>query len=311
MKRRLIGLLLIALFVVSGCARSNTSAEPVATGGKYGSGVDTDFGDEKKAAAQTAAPAAGAPTRRPGTGGGSVTQPTFAPSRPAGPVKASTLARDRGIGGQNALAYLRDRHSKLVVEINAVEGREPSQSSLDLLKQRLTEVCSKPGGIEFQVKTIPSQGRSQYTMGEVKALEQRYRKQWSDATGPKVVMHMLYLNGRVTDSNGIGIAYGASSIVMLPDQFESAATPIASAERIEQAVIVHEVGHLLGLVNIGYKSPRDHEDAEHPHHSKNKGSVMFWAVDSLDIASLLAGGIPTAYDGDDKADLRDRKAGKI
>ena len=34
----------------------------------------------------------------------------------------------------------------------------------------------------------------------------------------------------------------------------------------------------LGLVNLVYTSPADHEDAGHPGHSNNEDSVMYWAV---------------------------------
>ncbi len=125
-------------------------------------------------------------------------------------------------------------------------------------------------------------------------------------------IHFLYLNGRMEEArNALAVAYRASSIAIFPDQIDAAANPVVSPRSIEEAVTVHEAGHLLGLVNIGYRSPRDHEDPEHKGHSRNKDSVMYWAVESLDVANVLAGGPPTEFDRDDKADLADRKAGRI
>ncbi len=146
-------------------------------------------------------------------------------------------------------------------------------------------------------------------MTDVAALEKKYRKEKSDPTGPKAALHMLYLNGRL-DGDQLGVAYYATSVVIMQEFVRDLANPTVSAATIEKAVVVHEVGHMLGLVNIGYTSPRDHEDPEHKGHSKNRGSVMYWAVDTIDVLTILGGGPPDRFDTDDLADLADRRAGK-
>ena len=59
-----------------------------------------------------------------------------------------------------------------------------------------------------------------------------------------------------------------------------------SVEDVENSVLVHEVGHLLGLVNL-YQSPVDHEDPDHPGHSNNDESVMYWAIESADVSNFI------------------------
>jgi hypothetical protein len=66
-------------------------------------------------------------------------------------------------------------------------------------------------------------------------------------------------------------------------------------------VATHELGHLLGLVDLVLDTGR--EDPEHPGHSRSRDSVMFWAVESDLIGSLLGGGPPTVFDAADRADL--------
>jgi hypothetical protein len=66
-------------------------------------------------------------------------------------------------------------------------------------------------------------------------------------------------------------------------------------------VVTHEVGHLLGLVDLVLHTGR--QDPEHPGHSRNQQSVMFWAVESSLITDVLTGGPPTNFDDDDRADL--------
>lgn len=211
--------------------------------------------------------------------------------------------------GNNALVYLRGAFPKLAIEINAAGSREPSPEALDRLNQRLASVVDKPGGIEIlPVKTFSST-RTEYSLDDVKAVEQLARKEWS--TDERVVIHLLYLNGRPDYGNALGTAYGASSIVIFPDRLENAVTPVVGRATLERAVLVHEVGHLLGLINIGYKSPRDHEDPEHPTHSRSQDSVMFWGIETDAVSSLFPGGPTDDYDADDRADLADRATGKL
>jgi len=66
-------------------------------------------------------------------------------------------------------------------------------------------------------------------------------------------------------------------------------------------------------VNLGYHSPRPHEDPQHPGHSNDPNSVMYWAVDNVGVATLLGGHTapPTDFDPDDRADLSDIRRGEL
>ena len=67
--------------------------------------------------------------------------------------------------------------------------------------------------------------------------------------------------------------------------------------------MVHEAGHLLGLVNLVYTSPADHEDSENKGHSNNEDSVMYWAIESRSVGSFISGDLPTEFDQDDLDDM--------
>ncbi|MGH7859805.1 MAG: hypothetical protein ACREQY_20960 [Candidatus Binatia bacterium] len=301
----LVGLLLLGS---CGLSRSSEQAAPTDSGGSYGSGIDLeglDGGGGSTGAGEKQS-SSGEP-RGGGDGGGSASAPgAVAPGQTGG---ARLIPRDRGAVGNNALVYLRPSFPKLAVEINAANGREPSAAALDRLRERLTSVVDKPAGIEFLPVNTFSVTRTEYSLDDVKAVEGLARKEWS--TDDRVVIHLLYLNGRPSYGNALGTAYGASSIVVFPDRLENAVTPVVGRAVLERAVLVHEVGHLLGLINIGYKSPRDHEDPEHPTHSRNQDSVMFWAAETDAVSTVLPGGPTDDFDADDRADLADRAAGKL
>ena len=86
--------------------------------------------------------------------------------------------------------------------------------------------------------------------------------------------YFLFPKGAHNDDSVLGVAVDASTVAVFQDTSDSVnflGRP--SADEIERAVTVHEAGHLLGLVNLVYQSPIDHEDPDHPGHSNNEDSV--------------------------------------
>lgn len=210
--------------------------------------------------------------------------------------------------GSEAFAYLRGDVPRMVVEVKAVEGHELLGEALDHLVSVLDEVLDKPGGIEVRVAAIPQTADS-YDGQDLVDLEAEHREvRISDEVASVFV---LSLNGDFRDAPVVGVAYSGSSFAVFPETMDRASSPFASPTAIQRSVLVHEMGHLLRLVNIGYESPRHREDPDHPHHSSNEDSVMHWAVQSASLGDLLQGGPPDTFDDDDRADLEDLKAGRL
>ena len=201
-----------------------------------------------------------------------------------------------------------DPYDELLLEISYVQSNAPDSSALDLLEQRVSETTEK-STVEVRQHAFSSDDDS-YTLEEIVALEDRERTRHK---GQGIfVIHLLYLNGEYADNpDALGVAYRGSSIVIFKEQVEDAAFLFVSAQDIEKAVLVHEYGHLVALVNIGYTSPHDHEDPDHPGHSNNDESVMYWAVESVDLGNQLAGEPPNQFDSDDLDDLRRMREGKL
>jgi hypothetical protein len=191
---------------------------------------------------------------------------------------------------------------RLVVEIASVAGREPSQQATDHLTTILRRESDKPNGVAVVAGARLPGDRDSYSLNDLVSLEQHYRRVHS--SGDTVAVWIAALNGQYAgDSSTLGVAFRATAFVLFEDQIDQAANVFVSAAPIERAVITHEMGHLLALVNIGYRSHYDHEDPEHPHHSRYQTSVMYWAIEDTSISSILRGGPPDDFDQYDRADL--------
>ena len=221
-----------------------------------------------------------------------------------GPVTGTetTYEDDAGVGAM-ARAILRGSPARrLVIEITYVTGRKPAQDSIGHLVTILRrETVKNDGIIETYDDPIPA-SKSSYSLNDLVGLEARYRRLHS--TGSVATIWIAALNGSFAgDSNTLGLEFRATAAAIFEDQIQNAATLLVSAGSIERSVITHETGHLLGLINIGYRSAYDHEDPQHPHHSKYQTSVMYWAIDDMSIAAILTGGPPDDFDQYDRADL--------
>ena len=120
--------------------------------------------------------------------------------------------------------------------------------------------------------------------------------------GRQVVLRLLYLHGAFNgDRSILGASVRRDVTAIFQDQVAAAAGLVTNPQTIQDATTVHEVGHLMGLVDLYLNTRRG--DPNHPGHSRNPGSVMYWAVESDAIAQLLGAPIPTEFDDDDLADL--------
>ena len=216
--------------------------------------------------------------------------------------------------GDYAHAYLSDsKYERLIVEIDYVEGYEPSSQATDTLKNRLNFYCDKPEGILI-LKDSMTTTKSSYSDEDIRNLEDKHRDYFKMEND--IVAYILYLNGEYSeDSNVLGIAYGASSAVIFKERIDEINIPIWAINLVdntdyEKSVLVHEFGHLLAMVNIGYESERNHEGQEH--HCRYDDCVMYHSVETVSIINLITQEEPkppSDFCSDCRHDLNKLKSG--
>ena len=214
--------------------------------------------------------------------------------------------------GELCRSYLRPDVANLVIEIDAQDGAALPPAVVEHLRATLVGVADKPGGIVVDAGgTIPGGGEA-WTVDRLRALAAETRSVAPSAD--TVVVHVLSLRGEPDQNSeiasSIGVAFGGGEFAVFPDRVDSLALLLGGAEAILQAVTVHEAGHLLCLVNLGYTSDIAHEDPEYPRHSSNQGSVMFHAIETTAIGQLFSGPPPRDFDADDLADLEGLRTGR-
>ena len=295
--RPVLGWLLAATLVAGACS---DGADPTDVAGGDGttSVVPGAAGTSVAEAPGDAPPEAEVPERPPGDSPPAPGSPPPEPP-PTQPGAPTTTAAAPAPGAVGAFApfFLRPAESRsIVVEIRSQAGAEPRAGTVSHLRQVLRANSGKDVGVAGGA--LPGGARS-WSADEIRALaDEGGRPQSREAA----VMRILFLRGGFAESDtALGLAVRSDVAAVFSDRVDEAAGLTGNAARIEDAVTIHEAGHLLGLVDLHLSTGR--EDPEHPGHSRNRNSVMYYAVESTLVGSILGGGPPTEFDAEDRADL--------
>ncbi len=210
-----------------------------------------------------------------------------------------------------ALDYLSDEpYDELAIEVDWVRGYPPSDSALHFLIQKIyantdkhTVFIDRNASDEIPLRTAI------YDTESIRSLEGEYRDLYKH--GNTAVLYIIYLNGLFRDTGAgleathtdvAGLEYGFSSIAIFKQEIIDYSDNAYQQEYMERSVLLHEFGHTICLVGIGYDSPQ--EDPEHPHHSIHAYAVMYYAINAS------AGIPPQDFCEDSKKDIETIKAHK-
>ncbi|WII72152.1 hypothetical protein QJS83_16945 [Bdellovibrio sp. 22V] len=130
-----------------------------------------------------------------------------------------------------------------------------------------------------QMTSIGTQNQSSWSSSQLISLGSTYAPS-SSATQSKVAV--IFVKGLYDgNANILGVHFtGYPFVFVFKDVVTSVGGDPVSQRYVEQGTVVHEVGHAIGLVNLGLPMATDHEDQSHVHHTTDSDCVMYWAVAS-------------------------------
>ena len=222
-----------------------------------------------------------------------------------GPMSADRRAestignRAAGQVGSFAPALLQE---DLVVEPLAQQGAAPDPDALEHLKASLSRVTGRDVPVSAAT-ALPGEARA-WRGPELIALADRY------AIRPpgSATIRMLFVHGHAENRPQImGAALRGDVAVVFMEKVGRAGGLVGNSTDAQRAVMLHEAGHLLGLVDNYLATGRG--DPESPSHSPNPESVMYSGVDTTVSGQFVGEDWPDGFDEDDLADLAAIKGG--
>ncbi len=170
-----------------------------------------------------------------------------------------------------------DRFTSLAVEVQYMKGFKPDARAIEILTF-LRQHLHKPGGIYFYQKQIkPVQGTI-LSRKQVDGIRRSNRTIYTKKN--QIAVYILYTNGRFENPYILGHAFRNTSIVIygkvVKDNENVSSFPTQTT--IESTLLLHEMGHLLGLVNKDSQMQADHADTAHEAHCMNPECFMYWSI---------------------------------
>jgi len=275
-------LLLVACGSSSPAARDATSSNP---GGQDAGSTTIVVGPDGSSTVLTESDGsvASASSSNPATG-------------PAESVPGPQLDGSGAPGSYAADLLVPARSSAIDIAVGTQPSAEPRQGSIDHVVSVVRDVSGK--AVDTTAGPAVGGSAQAWSADDLRALVPPS----TAPIGGRARITLLFVHGTLGGDKGVlGVAIRGDLGVIFTDRVNASATPLVGSAGIESAVVTHEVGHLLGLVDLYLHTGR--QDPDHPGHSTDTHSVMYWAVESDLVGDLLEGGPPREFDDADRADL--------
>lgn len=231
------------------------------------------------------------------------TAATRAPAPTVNPSELAILRASNGPPGAAAGIILQPTPARaLVVEVLEQPGAAANRPALDRVLADLRRYSGKPVS-EVHTPLPGGSPDKRWTESELEALADSSAKV---PRGPdRFVMRLVFVRGQNARSGSIlAVTFRGDTVAAFPDRYGS------TGQQTITTVTVHEVGHLLGLVDLYLDRGRadTRNDPARGGHSSNPASVMYYAVDPSVLGSLF-GGASDRFDAQDERDLAAIRAG--
>lgn len=198
----------------------------------------------------------------------------------------------RSVGASAKELLTATTYSSLNVEIQYAPGMRPQDQSMNNLLAFLEARLNKPDSITILLKQVGSIGKPTVAVSDISAFADKNRTSYTD--GNKITIYVYFADADFEKNGVVGVAYRNTSICLFQKtiQANSGGVNQASRVKVESGVLLHEVGHLLGLVNNGTGMVAAHEDGANPAHCTNSNCLMYFSIETTGLMNIFNNAIP-------------------
>ena len=185
---------------------------------------------------------------------------------------------------------------RITIEIVPIKGFRTERAEIAALTSNLSAYLICPSkGVAVHYRDPVENPRRSWTYSDVLDFEQQHRTIWDhDRYDRHLKLFVSCLPGNYFEdkmTSIAGLAYGRQNSIALFQHY------------FERAMLLHEIGHVIGLVNR-FNRISDPVKSDRPNHCNNKACVMFWQVRSnavfdkkciRDILNMIYRGVAGEY----------------
>ena len=177
--------------------------------------------------------------------------------------------------GSSAKEFLSaSAYKSLKIEIQYMPGLKPHPIAIDMVIDLLGERLDKPLGIFVELNEIDPTLRTIFTTEDLSNIESENRTVFSK--GNQLGAYILIVSGAYYSGGILAVAYKNTSVCLFgePLKYFSIGITDNTKAKLIAMLLVHEFGHLFGLVDMGTLMQVDHLDATNGNHCDNSTCLM-------------------------------------
>jgi hypothetical protein len=183
-----------------------------------------------------------------------------------------------GLPGDHAAAFVQgSTFTSLEVDVYWAKGAEPDPAALAFFQRRLVQHVQKPAGVTVALaREIDVPETSVWSAAACQQVDAQVGA--ASESGARATMHVIYLGGKsARDELGertLGMGITGSSFMVFKSTILASPQGSGTPTDLEGAVLVHEAGHLCGLVGLGAPLTSVHQDPYSSGHCLTPGCLM-------------------------------------
>ena len=170
------------------------------------------------------------------------------------PINDPTADNRKALGVSAEDLLSDDIYTSLTVEFVYPASFRPTDVSINNFRNFLAERLNKPNGINIVETIIESPTGAPFTISEIRDIEDEFRTEYNMAN--KMAVYVFFSNGSSANDTDtsvtLGTAYLNTSVVVYEKTLRDLVSQNSTLDltSLETSTIIHEFGHILGLVNI-------------------------------------------------------------